>query len=226
MPLHMRLPKLRGFKNPFRVEYQVVNLDKLGRAVPRRAATSTSTTSWPRARFARTSRSRCSATARSSVKLTCRRQVLGLRRGEDRRRRRLRHSSSRSRQPAAPVDPRSSAAARRSSPHRPVHRRTSCSARSRGRSVRRTCAGSCCSRSRIIALFRLGSFIPAPGVDYARVQTCLPGRPAHSGVYGLVNLFSGGALLQLSIFALGIMPYITASIIVQLLAWSSRGSRR
>jgi preprotein translocase subunit SecY len=69
----------------------------------------------------------------------------------------------------------------------------------------------------IIALFRLGSFIPAPFVDYANVQTCLAGNQGTSGLYELVNLFSGGALLQLSIFALGIMPYITSSIIVQLL---------
>jgi preprotein translocase subunit SecY len=68
----------------------------------------------------------------------------------------------------------------------------------------------------IMAIFRLGSFIPVPGVDYVAVQQCLPSANA-SGVLGLVNLFSGGALLQLSIFALGIMPYITASIIVQLL---------
>ena len=71
----------------------------------------------------------------------------------------------------------------------------------------------------IMALFRLGSFVPTPGVDYGNVQTCLD--PAQSGesndLLGLVNLFSGGALLQLSVFALGIMPYITASIIVQLL---------
>ncbi|MDI2098582.1 preprotein translocase subunit SecY [Ruicaihuangia caeni] len=69
----------------------------------------------------------------------------------------------------------------------------------------------------IVALFRLGSFIPAPFVDYANVQTCLAGNAGTSGLYELVNLFSGGALLQLSVFALGIMPYITASIIVQLL---------
>ena len=71
----------------------------------------------------------------------------------------------------------------------------------------------------IMALFRLGSFVLTPGVDYGNVQTCLD--PAQSGdsndLLGLVNLFSGGALLQLSVFALGIMPYITASIIVQLL---------
>ncbi len=69
----------------------------------------------------------------------------------------------------------------------------------------------------IIALFRLGSFIPAPFVDYTNVQACLAGNQSTSGLYQLVNLFSGGALLQLSIFALGIMPYITSSIIVQLL---------
>ncbi|PPF88740.1 preprotein translocase subunit SecY [Subtercola sp. Z020] len=69
----------------------------------------------------------------------------------------------------------------------------------------------------IIALFRLGSFIPAPFVDFGNVQACLAANQNTSGLYELVNLFSGGALLQLSIFALGIMPYITASIIVQLL---------
>ncbi|BDZ45019.1 hypothetical protein GCM10025866_09280 [Naasia aerilata] len=69
----------------------------------------------------------------------------------------------------------------------------------------------------IVALFRLGSFIPAPFVDFANVQQCLAQNQNTSGLYELVNLFSGGALLQLSIFALGIMPYITASIITQLL---------
>ncbi|PJJ73200.1 preprotein translocase subunit SecY [Diaminobutyricimonas aerilata] len=69
----------------------------------------------------------------------------------------------------------------------------------------------------IVALFRLGSFIPAPFVDFGNVQACLAGNAGTSGLYDLVNLFSGGALLQLSIFALGIMPYITASIITQLL---------
>ncbi len=69
----------------------------------------------------------------------------------------------------------------------------------------------------IVALFRLGSFIPAPFVDFGNVQACLAASQSATGLYQLVNLFSGGALLQLSIFALGIMPYITASIIVQLL---------
>ncbi|HVF05181.1 MAG TPA: preprotein translocase subunit SecY [Frankiaceae bacterium] len=68
----------------------------------------------------------------------------------------------------------------------------------------------------IVAIFRLGSVIPAPGVDYVALREALENQ-SQSGVYGLVNLFSGGALLQLSIFALGIMPYITSSIIMQLL---------
>jgi len=69
----------------------------------------------------------------------------------------------------------------------------------------------------IIAIFRLGSHVPVPGVSYTAVQECIKNAPTTTGVLGLANLFSGGALLQLSIFALGIMPYITASIIVQLL---------
>ncbi|MFC4554393.1 preprotein translocase subunit SecY [Georgenia faecalis] len=69
----------------------------------------------------------------------------------------------------------------------------------------------------IMAVFRLGSFIPTPGVSYPNVQQCVAQAGGSNDLIGLVNLFSGGALLQLSIFALGIMPYITASIIVQLL---------
>nr|WP_238338216.1 preprotein translocase subunit SecY [Pedococcus badiiscoriae] len=69
----------------------------------------------------------------------------------------------------------------------------------------------------IIIIFRLGSHVPVPGVSYKAVQACIKGANSTTGVLGLANLFSGGALLQLSIFALGIMPYITASIIVQLL---------
>ncbi|HEV7147813.1 MAG TPA: preprotein translocase subunit SecY [Pedococcus sp.] len=69
----------------------------------------------------------------------------------------------------------------------------------------------------IVVIFRLGSHVPVPGVSYSAVQNCLKNADNTSGVLGLANLFSGGALLQLSIFALGIMPYITASIIIQLL---------
>ena len=68
----------------------------------------------------------------------------------------------------------------------------------------------------IMALFRLGSILPAPGVNLANAKQCIAAAKDQN-LLSLVNVFSGGALLQLSIFALGIMPYITASIIIQLL---------
>jgi len=70
----------------------------------------------------------------------------------------------------------------------------------------------------IIAVYRLGSHLPVPGVDFDAVQDYLQ-NPAQdtSGAFTLINLFSGGALTQFAIFALGIMPYITSSIIMQLL---------
>ncbi|HEY4464649.1 MAG TPA: preprotein translocase subunit SecY [Streptosporangiaceae bacterium] len=72
----------------------------------------------------------------------------------------------------------------------------------------------------IIALFRLGSAIPTPGISEKAVTICAGAATtsgASAGVYQLVNLLSGNALLRMSVFALGIMPYITASIILQLL---------
>jgi len=69
----------------------------------------------------------------------------------------------------------------------------------------------------IMALYRVGSYIPTPGVNYPNVRQCIEGLQGSTSLLGFVNVFSGGALLQLSIFALGIMPYITASIIIQLL---------
>lgn len=69
----------------------------------------------------------------------------------------------------------------------------------------------------IIVVYRVGTHIPIPGVDYKSVQTCIDVAKGNQGLFGLVNMFSGGALLQITIFALGIMPYITASIILQLL---------
>ncbi|CAB0985290.1 preprotein translocase subunit SecY [Corynebacterium diphtheriae] len=70
----------------------------------------------------------------------------------------------------------------------------------------------------LIILYRIGAQIPSPGVDYASISGRLRELTSDSSsVYSLINLFSGGALLQLSIFAIGVMPYITASIIVQLL---------
>jgi preprotein translocase subunit SecY len=71
----------------------------------------------------------------------------------------------------------------------------------------------------MIAVFRLGAALPTPGISESAVHACIGIASAQGGsVFALVNLFSGGALLKLSVFALGIMPYITASIILQLLA--------
>ena len=71
----------------------------------------------------------------------------------------------------------------------------------------------------MIAIYRLGATLPSPGVSFDNVQRCIEQAQGadSTGVFTLLNLFSGGALLQLSVFALGIMPYITASIILQLL---------
>jgi preprotein translocase subunit SecY len=67
----------------------------------------------------------------------------------------------------------------------------------------------------ILAAYRLGSWMPAPGVDSAQIQNFFNGRGG--SLLGLLNLFSGSALSRFSIFALGIMPYVTASIILQLM---------
>src|SRR5213596_2003573 len=67
----------------------------------------------------------------------------------------------------------------------------------------------------ILAAYRLGSWIPAPGIDQKAIQTYFSG--AGGGILTLLNLFSGSALSRFSLFALGIMPYVTASIIIQLL---------
>lgn len=69
----------------------------------------------------------------------------------------------------------------------------------------------------IILVFRLGSNVPVPGVAVENVRACTDAASGEAGLLGLANAFSGGALLQVAVFALGILPYITASIIVQLL---------
>jgi preprotein translocase subunit SecY len=69
----------------------------------------------------------------------------------------------------------------------------------------------------ILGLYRLGSWMPAPGVDSKSIQDFFGSGGRGSSILGLLNLFSGSALSRFSIFALGIMPYVTASIILQLL---------
>ncbi|MEV0147057.1 MULTISPECIES: preprotein translocase subunit SecY [unclassified Nonomuraea] len=66
----------------------------------------------------------------------------------------------------------------------------------------------------LLALFRLGQLLPAPGVDVVAVRRCL--GTARGGLVDMVQLLSGGAMLKLSVFALGVMPYITAGIVMQL----------
>jgi len=65
-----------------------------------------------------------------------------------------------------------------------------------------------------LLVFRVGAHIPVPGLDPARLAELFSGG---RGIFSLFNLFSGGALARLTVFALGIMPYISASIIIQLL---------
>jgi preprotein translocase subunit SecY len=68
----------------------------------------------------------------------------------------------------------------------------------------------------IIAIYRFGAHIPVPGIEFSAVQQ-LTAAASRGGVLGFLNLFSGGALTRFAIFGLGIMPYITSSIIIQLL---------
>ncbi len=68
----------------------------------------------------------------------------------------------------------------------------------------------------MLLLYRLGAYIPAPGVDISAVKS-IESNFSGNNVLGFLNLFSGGSLSRLSLFALGIMPYITASIILQLM---------
>jgi preprotein translocase subunit SecY len=69
----------------------------------------------------------------------------------------------------------------------------------------------------MLLLYRLGAYIPAPGIDVGAVKDASANFSGSGNILGFLNLFSGGSLSRLSLFALGIMPYITASIILQLL---------
>jgi len=67
----------------------------------------------------------------------------------------------------------------------------------------------------ILAIYRLGTFVPLPGIDPQQLQLMMEGN--QRGLLGMFNVFAGGAVSRMAIFALGIMPYISSSIIVQLL---------
>ncbi|HLI02285.1 MAG TPA: preprotein translocase subunit SecY [Acidimicrobiales bacterium] len=69
----------------------------------------------------------------------------------------------------------------------------------------------------VIGVYELGANIPCPGINYAAIHAATSGGANHAGALGFLNLFSGGGLARFAVFGLGIMPYITSSIIVQLL---------
>ena len=71
----------------------------------------------------------------------------------------------------------------------------------------------------ILAIYRLGTFVPLPGIDPTQLQTLMEGN--QKGLLGMFNVFAGGAVSRMAIFALGIMPYISSSIIIQLLTGTS-----
>ena len=68
-----------------------------------------------------------------------------------------------------------------------------------------------------LVVYRVGAHIPVPGIDAAQLQQFFKGQ--QGGILGMFNMFSGGALSRFTIFALGIMPYISASIIMQLMGY-------
>ena len=67
----------------------------------------------------------------------------------------------------------------------------------------------------ILSVYRLGTYVPLPGIDAQSLQTLMESN--QKGLLGMFNIFSGGAVSRMAIFALGIMPYISSSIIIQLL---------
>jgi preprotein translocase subunit SecY len=71
----------------------------------------------------------------------------------------------------------------------------------------------------ILVIYRLGTFVPLPGIDPTQLQNLMEGN--QKGLLGMFNVFAGGAVSRMAIFALGIMPYISSSIIIQLLTGTS-----
>ena len=250
MPLHMRLPKLKGFKNRFRTEYQVVNLDRIAALFPQ-GGTDRRRRAGRRGRWsATTAWSRCSATATSAsplarhrarvLRLAPRRRspppaapppsssaALARAPGRRSRRRTGRPGASgpavtvdrgragvrllqspharpqRARRPCPPTLPRrlagpSAGAHDPSVPRTDGRQEEPCSPPSVGPSRRPTCAGRSCSRWSSSAIYRLGLVRPRPRRLLRRDPDAASTQVEGDSLYGLVNLFSGGALLQLS----------------------------
>ena len=233
MPLIQRVPKLRGFTNPFRVEYQAINLDTIAESdsprSPRKACLLV--VLCPRARSS-SSAGRGELGSAVTVKATPSRS---------RRRKRspapaARLKSCRSRSGFA----RRTAATTSTPADDP--RRVPRGARSGLRLAREPMLQRVLNMFRvadlrqilfslmIIAIYR-PTFVPAPGSMSS--SPAMRDQANQGGILGFVQLFSGGALTQFSVFALGIMPYITASIIMQILGvvipkveqWQQQGDR-
>ena len=238
MPLHMRLPKLKGFKNPNKVSYQVVNLAQLSSLFPD-GGTVTVPTWWPRAvRAGQPVKVLGNGDVDVALAVTAD-KVLRNRGREAGGRGRL---IPRSESPATDQRRHSGTLCAGSPGVRWAVRLSALPSRERSRwqvvrAVRSWSSGTDeggarCSRIRVhlphpdlrkkvlitlglLALYRLGCFVPVPGVSYTSVQKCIEVVQGNSPTDSSTS--PAEPLLQLSVFALGVVPHITASIIIQLL---------
>ena len=220
-PLHRRTPKAKGFNNPFRIEYHVVNLTRSRRSTP--APRSHPTRCAPRASSPSGAWSRCSAGANSpSRSRSGRTGSRGRRSGRSRLRAgRPRCCRCRGRPDVRRPEGTPSPTARYTAG---IPNRQEVVAPMSGLSRLRNMFRVPDLRNKIfftifiIFIFRLGSHIPVPYVDFQADPGAEEGAENGSGgAVGFLDLFSGGALTSCAVFFLGIMPYITASIIMQLL---------
>ena len=248
MPLHMRLPKLRGFKNPFRTEYQVVNLERLAALYPEGGAvTAEDLADRGAVRPGHPVKVLGDGDITVKVNVTAH-KFSGIGQGEDRGRRRHRRPSCLSRParadarrtarltprvpgPPAPgcYRPRELELSPASRPDRSWPTRARRMVRSHGRTrahrLRPRLQDAGPAQEDPVHPLHHGDLPARVARADARASATSTSSSVESSAGGQrqrscsawLNLFSGGALLQLSVFALGIMPYITASIIVQLL---------
>ena len=242
MPLKQRVPKLKGFNNPFRVEYTAVNLAQARRSrrEARRCRPHDRRAGGERAgaqgRLRQGARPRRDLHARSTCTPTaCRRR---LKPRSSLRAVRSRSSSCRSRRRAAPVarllratssptaDVRSATSVITTTSDATAHTERPTTKDRQGAPRVFSSVANIFKisdlRNKIlfvvamVGVYRLGVFIRVPGVDSIAIEQ-LRDTANQQGALGFLNLFSGGAFESFSIFALGIMPYITASIIMQVL---------
>ena len=233
-PLHMRLPKLSGFKNNNKVVFQVVNLDRIASLFPQGGSIDPDTLADAGA-VRRGQPVKVLGTGElGGVKVDVQAHAFSKSAAREDRRCRGQHHRHLRRGPrllpggllrplqgpaGEPCEPAAACgqgwSLHSTRPTRGGHVLQAFAAAFRTPDLRRKLLFSLA----MIAVYRLGASVPGPGVSIEAINSCLDQANASDqrDVYSLVNLFSGGALLRLSVFALGIMPYITASIIVQLL---------